>query len=182
MIPASTIGVLVTVAGVAIVLSERITAAGELHWLGDAAVAASALVGAVCSVLYRPYLRKYPALPVSAIAMLASVAFLAVLSIAEGSIAVPLHLSAAASAVVIFIGVISGIGYFLWLYALRHAAATRVTIFLALSPLTAALLGAFLLDEPMTGRLVAGTACVIGGLWLGTRAGTPDARTAGPRP
>jgi drug/metabolite transporter (DMT)-like permease len=177
-----TLGVLLTLVGVAVVLSERVGPDGGsgLRWIGDAAVAASALVGAVCSVLYRPYLRKYPALPVSLIAMLASVGFLAMLSAAEGSIAMPIHLSASAWAAVIFIGVISGIGYFLWLWALRHAAATRVTIFLALSPLTATTFGALLLDEPVTARLIAGTGLVIAGLWLGTRTAgggaTPAAR------
>ena len=37
------------------------------------AVLASTLAGAVCSVLYRPYLRRYPVLSVSSFAMLASV-------------------------------------------------------------------------------------------------------------
>ena len=40
---------------------------------------------------------------------------------------------------ILFIGVSSGVGYYLWLFALRHATPTRVTVFLALSPLTAAL-------------------------------------------
>jgi len=39
---------------------------------------------AVCSVLYRPYLQKYPTLPVSFLAMLASVVFLAALAAGEG--------------------------------------------------------------------------------------------------
>ena len=107
-------------------------------------------------------------------AMLASVMFLAVLSWIGGSIAVPLRLSVSAWAAVAFIGVISGIGYFLWLFALRHSSATRVTIFLSLSPITAAILGAMLLNEPVTLRLAAGVACVIAGLWLGTRARTEE--------
>ena len=54
------------------------------EWIGEVAVLASALCGAACSVLYRPYLARYPALPVSAFAMLASVGFLAVLAAPEG--------------------------------------------------------------------------------------------------
>ena len=42
---------------------------------------AAALTGAACSVFYRPYLRKYPVVPVCAVAMLASVGFLALLAL-----------------------------------------------------------------------------------------------------
>ena len=60
----------------------------------------------------------------------------------------------------LFIGVNSGVGYFLWLWALNHAPATQVTVFLSLSPVTAAALGALFLAEPVsTGALLA-LACV----------------------
>jgi drug/metabolite transporter (DMT)-like permease len=184
------LGVMVALLGITVALSERLVpevasgagperalaASGDMQWIGDAAVAASALTGAICSVLYRPYLKKYPALPVSATAMLASVAFLAMLSVAEGSIGTPLTLSARGWAAVAFIGVSSGIGYFLWLWALRHATPTRVTIFLSLSPVTAAFLGALFLGEPVTLRVLAGAAGVIAGLWLATHAGGTQSR------
>src|SRR5262249_15340881 len=68
-------GVLLTIAGVGLALGEKaLTRGGSAEgWIGELAVFASALSGAVCTVLYRPYLKKYPALPVSAFAMLASV-------------------------------------------------------------------------------------------------------------
>lgn len=80
-------GVLLTIVGVGVALGHKALDRGAAGhgWMGELAVFASALCGAVCSVLYRPYLRKYPALPVSAFAMLASVAFLAVLAAAKGS-------------------------------------------------------------------------------------------------
>jgi drug/metabolite transporter (DMT)-like permease len=49
-----------------------------------------------------------------------------------------------------------------------------VTVFLSLSPVTAAALGALLLDEPVSGGALAGLACVVAGLWLAHR---PDARS-----
>lgn len=167
---AKTIGVALTIAGVGVALGERFVAAAlQPAGVGDAAVLASALTGAACSVLYRPYLRRYPALPVSALAMLASVAFLALLAAAEGFFAQPIRFTRDAWAAIVFIGVSSGVGYFLWLYALRHAPATRVTVFLALSPVTAAALGALLLAEPVTPGLAAGVLFVAAGLWLATR-------------
>jgi drug/metabolite transporter (DMT)-like permease len=120
---------------------------GAHEWLGELAVFASALSGAVCSVLYRPYLKKYPTLQVSAFAMLASVAFLALLAAGEGFFRAVPHFTPSGWLAVIFIGVSSGVGYFLWLWALNHAPATQVTMFLALSPLTAASLGAVVLEN-----------------------------------
>jgi drug/metabolite transporter (DMT)-like permease len=130
------------------------------------AVFAAAASGAVCSVLYRPYLRKYPTLRVSAFAMLASVGFLAVLAAGEGFFQSPPHFTAAGWLAVLFIGASSGIGYYLWLWALNHTTPTRVTVFLTLSPITATGLGALLLAEEVSITALVGLACVALGLWL----------------
>jgi drug/metabolite transporter (DMT)-like permease len=170
---AKLLGVLVTVAGVGIALGDRaIEGGGGAHeWMGEALVFASALSGAVCSVLYRPYVRKYPTLPVSAFAMLASVAFLALLAAGEGFFASAPRFTPGGWAAVVFIGVGSGVGYFLWLWALGHTTATRVTVFLSLSPITAAVLGAWLLDERVSRASWLGLAGVALGLWLAHRPG-----------
>jgi drug/metabolite transporter (DMT)-like permease len=175
---AKTAGVLLTMLGVGVALGEKAArGSGDSAWLGEAAVLGSALCGAACSVLYRPYLRKYPTLPVSAFAMLASVGFLAILAAGEGFFTSPLRFTAGGWAAVLFIGFSSGVGYFLWLWALGHASPTRVTAFLALSPITAALLGALLLHEPVTTGSLLGLALVALGLWV-AHLGTAPARTA----
>jgi drug/metabolite transporter (DMT)-like permease len=170
---ARTAGVLLTIAGVGIALSEAVTGTVAIaaDWRGEAAVLAAAAAGAICSVLYRPYLQRYPALAVSTLAMLASIAALSVPAAFEGAFTGLPRLSPGGWAAVVFIGVSSGVGYFLWLWALSHASPTRVTIFLSLSPLTAAALGMALLGEPVTLPFLAGLVGVAGGLWLGTRAG-----------
>ena len=141
-------------------------------WLGELAVFAGALCGAACSVCYRPYLRRYPALPVSALAMLAAIVFLTVPAAGEGFFrALPPRLTTGGWLAVLFIGVGSGAGYYLWLWALARASATRVAVFLALSPVSAVGLGALLLGEPITAVAVLGLACVAGGLWLAHRPG-----------
>jgi drug/metabolite transporter (DMT)-like permease len=168
---AKTLGVLLTLAGVALALGEKaaLPAGTANAWIGELAVFASALCGAVCSVLYRPYLQKYPTLSVSALAMLAAVGFLALLAAAEGFFAAVPHFTASGWAAILFIGVSSGVGYCLWLWALKHAAPTRVTVFLALSPLTAALLGAVLLGEPVGLPTWLGLGAVALGLWFAHR-------------
>lgn len=166
-----TIGVLLTIAGVGLALGEKAIGRGSSAeaWIGELAVLVSAFFGALCSVLYRPYLRRYPALPVGALAMLASVVFLALLAAGEGFFDAAPRFSAAGWLAVIFIGVSSGVFYFLWLWALERTTATRVTVFLALSPITAAALGALLLGEKVTLLLAAGFVCVALGLILAHR-------------
>jgi drug/metabolite transporter (DMT)-like permease len=143
-----TVGVVLTVAGVAVALGEKAAGspAASNDWIGEAAVLASALCGAACSAL-PALLARYPALPVSAFAMLASVGFLAVLAAPEGFFGALPRFSAGGWLAVVFTGAGSGIGYYLWLWALHHASATEVTVFLALSPITAAWLGALVLGE-----------------------------------
>ena len=172
-----TVGVLLTMAGVAVALGEKAAGspAAPNEWTGEVAVFASALCGAACSVLYRPYLARYAALPVSAFAMLASVGFLAVLAVPEGFFGALPRFSAGGWLAVLFIGAGSGIGYYLWLWALNHASATEVTAFLALSPITAAWLGALVLGERTSTASVIGLALVAVGLWLAHREIRPAA-------
>jgi drug/metabolite transporter (DMT)-like permease len=164
-------GVLVTIAGVGFALGEKALARGGAAdaWVGELAVFASTLCGAACSILYRPYLRKYPPLPVSAFAMLASVLFLAVLAAGEGLFSRPPDFDGAGWLAILLIGASSGVGYYLWLWALGRASPTRVSVFLALSPITATGLGALLLGEAVSALSLIGLACVALGIWLAHR-------------
>jgi len=165
---AKTLGVLSTIMGVGFAIGEKAVqwSGGADEWVGELAVLASALSGAICSVFYRTYLHKYPTLPVSAFAMLASVGFLTVLAAGEGFFGSLPGFTPGGWLAVLFIGISSGIGYYLWLWALNHTTPTKVTVFLALSPITAALLGAFFLAEKVSAMLVLGVAFVTLGLWL----------------
>lgn len=177
------LGVGLTVVGVGVALGESAWQAGGAQgWTGELAALASALAGAICSVLYRPYLRRYPTLQVSSVAMFASVGFLALLAVGEGFFSTPLRFTLGGWLAVLFIGVSSGLGYYLWLWALKRTTPTRVTVFLALSPVTAIGLGALFLGEPVTLTLLIGVACVVLGLGVahrhvGTRASAEFAGT-----
>lgn len=162
------LGAALTTVGVAAALGDRLAGevAGPGLWIGIAAALASATTGAACSIFYRPFLARYPTVELSGIAMAASVVFLAALS---GLDAPPIgwdHLAAAPWGLVAFVGASSGIGYITWLYSLREMAATDVTLFLSLAPITAAFFGALLLDEPLGLGLFVGLALVILGMRL----------------
>lgn len=162
-------GILLTLAGVAFALGDKIAGSGTLG--GELAILASAATGALCSVLYRPYLRRYPTLPVSTFAMAAAAGALFIPAALDDLAIAPAQLSAKAWGAIVFIGLSSGGGYVLWLWALKNIAATRVTVFLALSPITAALAGAAFLGEPLTWSMIAGVGCVAAGLWVANRDG-----------
>jgi len=165
-----TLGVLLTILGVGITLGEKVfDATSADHWIGEAAVLLAAFCGALCSVLFKPYLQRYPTLSVGAYSMLASVAFLIILAFFEGAFTSWTGYSAGGWLAVVFIGISSGIGYYGWLWALRHAPPTQVTVFLGLSPITAAVVGMVFLSEPLTGPLLAGMAVLLAGLWLALR-------------
>lgn len=169
------LGVLLTILGVGITLGEKVfDAASADHWIGEAAVLLAAFCGALCSVLFKPYLQRYPTLSVGAYSMLASVAFLIILAGFEGAFTTWSGYSPGGWLAVIFIGISSGIGYYGWLWALRHAPPTQVTVFLGLSPITAAIVGAVFLAEPISWPLLAGMAVLLAGLWLALR---PDKET-----
>src|SRR3546814_12692558 len=81
-----TAGVLLTMLGVALALGDKLLEPGRTDsFIGAAAVLLAACCGAVCSVLSRPFLQRYPTLPVGAFAMLASVGFLALLALWAGA-------------------------------------------------------------------------------------------------
>ena len=173
-------GALLSLLAVAITLADALT--GAMHaeaWKGDLLAFGAAAAGALCSLGYRPYLLRYPTLAVSCHAMAASVLVLGAAAAGEGFWQQRPGFDALGWGAVVFIGLSSGIGYFLWLYALRHLPASRVTIFLGLSPLTAAAAGGLLLDDPFTWRLAAGALLLCAGLALAFRGqgrGCPPAR------
>lgn len=175
--PLRAVGVALTFVGVALALGDKASAAGADTWIGDALSLTGAVCGAVCAVFYRPYLQRYPTLPVSTYAMLASVVFLAALAVRP---ATPAHLAALSGGTwiaIVFVGVSSGIGYFGWLWALANTTPTRATMFQALAPMTAALLGFTFLGEPLSGAFLAGLALVATGLVVAMAA--PGQRPSG---
>jgi len=68
-------------------------------------------------------------------------------------------------------GIITALGYTAWNYALERVEAPRAAIFLNLQPLVGALLGVWLLHEPLTPYTVAGGGLILTGLHLTVKAG-----------
>lgn len=174
--PRRAAGILLTIVGVGLSIGES-ALAGDFtgrQWLGAGAAFLSAFCGALCSVLYRPYVQRYPALQISCLAMVAAIVFLTVLALPEGIFEGWPAFSAGGWLAILGIGLASGAGYLAWLYALRLVWASNVTAFMGLSPVTAALLGALFLGETLTWGDAAGVGLVLAGLALALwRSGAP---------
>lgn len=165
------VAVLLTIGGVAIALGEDLISDGQdtNEKIAAIAVGLSAFTGAVCSILYRPYLDRYPAQNISTLAMIASVVVLFLYSAYDDGFQSLSQISIHGWWAILFIGASSGAGYFAWLWALKNLSPTRVTMFLSLGPITSAVLGSIFLSEPVTVYLMGGMFLVISGLGLGLK-------------
>ena len=165
-------GLTLAVAGIVFLLgSDAVRLSGNTPTsIAFAALLAATITGAVCSLLYRPYLQRYPALPTSALAMSAAVVFLSGLCWATAQPVAP-RLSAMEWANVGFIGLSSGLGYFCWLWALARMEASRVVAFQALGPVTAAIIEHGIARQPPSWSLLLSLAFVVSGLLVALRGG-----------
>ncbi|NVH71595.1 DMT family transporter [Paraburkholderia sp. JPY432] len=175
-------GLALAVCGIALLLASSASPAGAHPSTAPAfaALFGATLIGAVCSIMYRPYVQRYPALPTSALAMTAAVVFLAVWCVVASEPLVP-GLTATQWANVGVIGLSSGIGYLCLLWALARIDASRVVAFQALGPVTAAAIELFIARRPPSMPLLISIAIVVIGLKLAVSEAPPWPRRCGMR-
>jgi drug/metabolite transporter (DMT)-like permease len=165
-------GLVLAFAGIAWAFAEGFSrpAAGPLQWLGDGlGVLAGILWGATTLAIRATPLGAASAektllyqLGVSALLLLAGAAF--------GAAPLPLRLSALAWGSLAFQTVIvSFASYLVWFWLIRHYPATRLASFTMLTPVFGLLLGALLLTEPVTARLLLALVAVAAGIVLVNR-------------
>lgn len=104
---------------------------------GYFAVLTATLLGAITTVIYKPYLIRYPALQTCSFAMGASTIFLILFCFITSQPIIP-NISLDKWLNVVFIGLCSGVGFYCWLWALSIIEISRVVAFQVLGPLTAA--------------------------------------------
>ena len=166
------IGLVLAFAGVASAFSEGFSqpAAGPQQWIGDAlGVLAGILWGATTLAIRATKLTHASAektlfyqLAVSALLLLAG---------AAATAPPPLHaLSPVAWGSLAFqVVVVSFASYLVWFWLIRHYPATRIASFTMLTPVFGLILGALLLAEPITARLLIALATVAAGILLVNR-------------
>jgi drug/metabolite transporter (DMT)-like permease len=164
-----TIGVLVTIVGVSLALLSGLTAAPAGAWRGDLLMVAAAFCMALYSIWSKPFIARSGPVPFTTLAMAAGAAVLIAASLARGSFAPVVAFGAPQWFGAIYLGAFgSALTFYLWAYALERTTPTRVAISVTVNPIAASLVGAVLLDEPLSWNLTAGIVTVFAGIWIAT--------------
>jgi len=160
-------GILLTFAGVGIVLAERgLKWQGTLLSLGgDGLMLLTALCGAIYGVLAQRMLARYSALTVTMYAMLFGTFLLFPAALVEGLPQAFIRIDGKVAVLILFLGIFGGaFGFFLWTFALTRLTPTQVAVYVNVNPMVAIILGAVLLAEKLTGVFVVGFVAVVVGV------------------
>jgi drug/metabolite transporter (DMT)-like permease len=180
--PRRTAGVAIAMAGVAVTLARSLAVAPPDAWRGDIIMVVAALCMALYNVWSRPFIARSGALPFATCGMGVGAALLSTISLATGGAAKLAGLDTTQWLAVAYLaGICGALIFFLWAFALGRTSPTLVSISVAVNPISAALLGTALLDEPVGIDLAIGLITVLVGIGIagpGTQARTPkDERT-----
>ena len=164
---AKALGSILAFGGVVVALGDRELSAGADVWKGDLLMFGAALVASVYNVLTGLYTRHLPAVTMSALQLPAGAAALFVALLLTGDVSELGAFDARGWTAVAFIATVGGAAsFYTWIWALERISPSRVAVTVTLNPVTAALLGAVVLGEPMTTRLLIGLVGVVAGIAL----------------
>ncbi len=165
------LGALLSIAGVAVVVSEPASSnAAKESLRGDAIVLGLVCLIALFNTLSRPFLQRYPPVRVTTCFMACGWVAMFSVSLAADWIEPFPELSAFQWLVLLYLGtVVSAVPSFLYHWALGRIEAGQVTVTLGLNPISAAFFGVLLLSEPLAWQLLAGLVLVLAGIYLSAR-------------
>jgi drug/metabolite transporter (DMT)-like permease len=183
--PRQVAGLTIAFAGVAVVVAAGTGASISLQSAkGPLIVLGAPLAFALYNVVLKPLLGRYDLLALTAASSLIGTVGLLPF-VRTSTVDAVVDVSAGDAALLLYLGLLATfVGYILWNAGLRGLGPTRaVSYTYAISPL-AVLIGAAVLDEPLSVYLGLGAALVIGGIALVQRRsrGEPEARLAPWRP
>jgi drug/metabolite transporter (DMT)-like permease len=174
------IGIGIAITGTSIVLGESAAAAAPNSLRGDAFMFVAILCAAIFNVFSIRYFVRYGSLAVVSLTMVIGSVVLFALAIAfghpfSGSLDFDLQ-----GWFIMFLLAIPGAALmnFLWGRSLQLITPTQATITVGLNPVTALILGAWILSEPVTMRIIIGVALLITAIIVTTS----DSRTVPTKP
>lgn len=173
--PVRVLGVLVAVAGAAIVITQgRISSIGTEVGPGELALLGCVGCWAAYSVLGKRAMKDLSPLASVAYAAAVGALLLAPFGIAQGALTRAASYGLAAWTSLLFLAVGGTVLGFLWYYqAIRDVGTVRAGVFISFVPVFGVLLGFLILREPLTPALLAGGPLVIAGAWIVNRSPRP---------
>jgi drug/metabolite transporter (DMT)-like permease len=165
-------GVLIAMGGVALALLSGLSGAPAGAWRGDLLMVAAALCMAFYSIWSRPFIRRSGPIPFTAMSMGVGALCLILVSAWRGSFAPVAAFGVPQWGAAVYLGAFgAALTFYLWAFALQRTTPTRVAISVTVNPVTASLVGAILLNEPLSWNLAGGIVAVFAGIWVATTAG-----------
>ncbi|WP_213737675.1 DMT family transporter [Bradyrhizobium sp. dw_411] len=169
-----TTGVLIAMVGVAIALVSGLASAPPGAWRGDLLMLGAAFCMALYSIWSKPLIRRSGAITFTIMAMGIGAVCLILISYLRGSLAPVAGFGPPQWIAAVYLGAIgSALTFYLWAFALVRTTPTLVAISVTVNPISASLVGAFLLKEPISLNLVAGIVTVLSGIWIATSSPAP---------
>jgi drug/metabolite transporter (DMT)-like permease len=167
-----TIGVLVAMAGVGFALLAGLGHAPPQAWRGDLLMIAAALCMAFYGIWSKPIIRRCGPIPFTTVAMAVGAAALVLISVVRGSFDAVVQFALPQWSAALYLGVIgAALTFYLWAFALGKASPTSVAVTVTVNPVTASLVAAAVLNEPIGWNLAVGIVVVGIGIWLATTDG-----------
>lgn len=163
--PRQVLGVVLSVAGVALVMGTRGFGAGQL--LGDGLILATAVLGALYAVLAKRAISRHRAITVTLYAMVAGCLLLTPWSIVEGVPGILPELGLENWLLLSFVSIPgAAIAWFLWTWSLERLSPTQTAVYVNFNPLVATILAAALLEEVIDIWFLLGFGMVLTGVIL----------------
>jgi len=167
-----TAGVLIAMAGVGFALLSGLADAPPQAWRGDLLMIAAALCMALYGIWSKPVIGRCGPIPFTTVAMAVGAAALILISLLRGSFDAVAQFAVPQWSAALYLGVIgAALTFYLWAFALGKASPTSVAVTVTVNPVTASLVAAALLNEPIGWNLVIGIVVVGIGIWLATTDG-----------
>jgi drug/metabolite transporter (DMT)-like permease len=162
-----TSGVLIAVSGVAAALATGLADAPPQAWRGDLIMVTATLCMALYNVWSRPFIVRSGALPFLTTGMGVGASCLVLAAWASGGFAAVGQFDTGQWIATAYLGVFGGAAaFFLWVFALERATPTQVAATMTVNPVTASLLAAAIVGEPIGLHLAVGIVAVLIGIWI----------------
>jgi len=165
------VGIGACLVGLVLVFHDRMS--GERSWLGEAALVLTAAIQSTTSIAIRRAKGRLPAVVLSCIGSGIGAVVLLGASFASGE---PLlaRMTPAGAATILYLAVFgSVIAFTVTIRLIEVLGANRMAMTVYITPVAALLWGWLILGERLGQGLWLGAACIVGGVWLASRAPAP---------
>jgi len=168
----SLIAIGLTLLGLTVALSDKLmmVSGQDVLFKGEFIMLLTAIIGGIYATFARQVLQEVPASTMTPLAMLAGCLCLLPFIIANGIDDHVMALTPAQMGLMVYLGIVAGgLAFFLLNWVLNKSTATFTTIFVALNPITAIILGYLFLGEVIKLNFIIGVVIVFIGLGFAMR-------------